>query len=308
MRFIRAIALIKRYHIGMDIKTAKKLCEITSAFYRDQAESFSQTRQSPWDGWERCIEAVREDCALVHVSQSTGEAVSHRAREASMASAKSDSNTMDSRLIWAESSLSVFDLACGNLRFLSFLQSATPDAAITYCGVDNCDALVPKNSEIHYQSLGIINILLDGQHLADQIKAPKCDLAVSFGFMHHVPSQEYRAFVLRSLVEQTQPGGYALVSFWQFLNNDSLREKAIATHQIALDELGLRQELADLDEGDFLVGWKNKPGVYRYCHSFSEADINELIESVADKATLAARFTADGRSGNLNTYVVLRVL
>ena len=37
--------------------------------------------------------------------------------------------------------------------------------------------------------------------------APLADISVCFGFMHHVPSCEYRVRVLDALVRQARPGG-----------------------------------------------------------------------------------------------------
>ena len=93
------------------------------------------------------------------------------------------------------------------------------------------------------------------------------------------------------------------MSFWQFLRSEAMREKAQASHNRALVELGLE----DLDDNDYLLGWKNIPGAYRYCHSFSDAEIDQLVEAVTEDATLVARFASDGRTDDLNTYVILRV-
>jgi hypothetical protein len=121
--------------------------------------------------------------------------------------------------------------------------------------------------------------------------------------MHHVPLAEHRAAILAALVEQTRPGGFVAVSFWQFLNDETRAFKAQATQARALQELGLPQ----LGDNDFLLGWKNTPGTYRYCHSFTDAEIDQLAESVARRASTLARFTADGRTGKLNSYLILRV-
>ncbi|WP_281624914.1 hypothetical protein [Senegalimassilia anaerobia] len=48
-------------------------------------------------------------------------------------------------------------------------------------------------------------------------------------------------------------------------------------------------------------------GLYRYCHHFDEPEIERLLAMVADSADLVSRFEADGKTGNLNEYVVLRV-
>jgi hypothetical protein len=103
-------------------------------------------------------------------------------------------------------------------------------------------------------------------------------------------------------VRQTRPGGHAIVSFWQFLNDGGLARKAHASHERAIKELGLGK----LDDGDFLLGWKDLPGAYRYCHSFSDTEIDHLAASITPEATVLSRFPSDGRTNTLNTYLVLR--
>jgi SAM-dependent methyltransferase len=256
----------------MNAQTAKILCELNNAFYRENGASFAATRQTPWPGWKRCLEVLRDagDCP--------GE----------------------------QQDLSVFDLACGNLRFQTFLAAALPKTNIAFYAVDNCNDLVPAVPFVHYQSLDILAELQEGRSIHDRVTAPTCDLSVSFGFMHHVPSQEYREKILASLVKQTRPGGYLVVSFWQFLNNETLRDKALVTHRRALEELELRALSDELDANDYLLGWQGIPGAYRYCHSFTKVEIDQLVKLATSRATVVSRFVSDGRTNNLNTYLILR--
>lgn len=252
----------------MDIKTAEILCKINNDFYRNQSASFARTRTHPWPGWEACLDILKG----VHSQPCT--------------------------------KFSIFDLACGNLRFEVFLGAALPDAAITFYAVDNCDDMVPSMLNVDYQNLDVMGVLHAGSCINDHLTAPVCDCSVSFGFLHHVPLQRHRGDVLSCLVRQTRSGGYVVVSLWQFLNNEDMARKAQAVHERAMEELGLH----DLDEHDFLLGWKNLPGRYRYCHSFSEEDIDRLAESVAGSAEVVSRFVSDGRTNDLNTYLILKVL
>jgi SAM-dependent methyltransferase len=292
----------------MDEKTARMLCEINNSFYRDNAASFSATRQRPWPGWTACLEQM---------------------------------GGIGARGLWAHAphardgsrEFRVFDLACGNLRFEDFLANALPDARVAVYAVDNCNALLPWGAphggqagggaaggaqagaphaphtphggqpHITYQNLDILEALHSGKRLSDCIAAPRCELSVSFGLMHHVPLPEHRAAILAALVEQTRPGGLVAVSFWQFLNDEARARKAQATHARALQELGLPQ----LGDNDFLLGWQNAPGTYRYCHSFTDAELDQLAQSVAEHASTLARFAADGSTGKLNSYLLLRV-
>jgi SAM-dependent methyltransferase len=251
----------------MDTTTAKRLCEINTTFYAEQASSFASTRAHPWHGWS--------DLAILRDISASG-----------------------------SSPFAVFDLACGNLRFESYLTEELPAVSFAFYAVDNCTALIPQTPVVDYQCLDVIELLGKGLILSEQFTAPLCDLSVCFGFMHHVPLPAWRASILSSLIAQTRRGGTVVVSFWQFLNNDALAHKAQDTHQRALAEL----QLSELEQGDYLLGWQDTPGVYRYCHSFSEDEIDHLAASVAGKACVLSRFTRDGRTDNLNTYLVLQVL
>ena len=238
----------------------------------------------------------------------------------------------------ARPALSVLDLACGNLRFEAFLAKELADTDLAFHTADDCDALVkgapwrpdPADGAAlgnraagsirwHHQSFDVLAALdaegrsdgaaLDaetpggGPALAEALQTPRCDLAVSFGFLHHIPLPRWREEVLAVLAAKVRPGGFVIVSLWRFLENPLLARKAEATHEHALAELGL----PPLDAGDRLLGWRDEPGAYRYCHSFTDGEIDALAASVGHAVTEVARFRADGRDGALNSYLVLQV-
>ena len=258
----------------MDKGLALRLCALTGEFYRANAESFSQTRQSPWQGWVRLLEVMG--------------------------------------LASGQEPLRVLDLACGNLRFERYLADTLPGRMLSGYAVDNCDPLVEAGergefgplSRIAFQNLDVIE-RLSGGSLREALEVPdtSCDLAVSFGFMHHVPLERWRVGLLRALIAKVRPGGFVAVSFWRFLNSDKLTRKAQETTGRARAELGL----PELPQNDYLLGWQDTQGLYRYCHHFDEPEIERLLAMVADSADLVSRFEADGKTGNLNEYVVLRV-
>lgn len=259
---------------GAEEALALRLCALTGEFYRANVESFSQTRQSPWQGWVRLLEVMG--------------------------------------LAGEKKPLCVLDLACGNLRFERYLAGALPNRMLSGYAVDNCDPLVEAGernesdalSRMSFQNLDAIERLSAGC-LREALEAPdaSCDLAVSFGFMHHVPLERWRAGLLRALVAKVRSGGFVAVSFWRFLNSDKLARKAKETTSRARAEL----EIPELPGNDYLLGWQDTQGLYRYCHHFDEPEIERLLAMVADSADLVSRFEADGKTGNLNEYVVLRV-
>ena len=244
---------------------------------------------------------------------------------------------------------SVLDIACGNLRFEAFLANTYPHIDWSFFAVDNCEPLVASGQEdvakkVHFTCEDIVSNLLDGLPAAEPANVPALaaatpfDLVVSFGFLHHIPSFDLRQQFLLEALSQVKPGGYLVVSFWQFLNDPAKRAKIEQTHAEALaffascaethtndrDALDrgagssssgnpdlscpkLTAFFADsLEPNDYFLGWKNEPSNYRYCHHFSNEEIDRIITALAPHATVVESFSADGKPGNLNRYVVFK--
>lgn len=284
----------------MDHALARSLIELNNRFYEEHAASFSATRTTPWNGWQAVAELVREHGRPIRT---------------------------------------VLDLACGNLRFERFLARELPDSRRSIHVIDSCPALVCSNGDscgpspsaidLTYHQADILAALLDAspldastvstprQHAHEALPAtPACDLAVCFGFMHHVPTFELRAQVLTALIDHTAPGGLAIVSFWQFMHDPRLAAK-VATSDALAQENGLRATAherpvslknADLEPGDHFLGWQADPAPLRYCHHCSAREIDALVAFVGERAREVARWVADGSSGTLNQYIALERL
>ena len=293
--------------LQLDEATALRLCALTGEFYRANAESFSQTRQAPWQGWARVLAAAGV----------AGDEISGVPAASDAVSAPGDVQRMGvtSRMEGAcgerdEDSLRVLDVACGNLRFERYLAERLGANRLVCFAVDNCYPLVDQAQsvaglpQVSFQNLNVIDALA-AESLTSVLEAPDaaCDLAVAFGFMHHVPLERWRVALLHALAAKVRSGGVVVVSFWRFLNSEKLAKKAAVTTKEAQDALGLPQ----LPPNDFLLGWQDTQGLYRYCHHFDESEIERLTCAVADIAQPIARFAADGKTGNLNEYLVLRV-
>ena len=252
----------------MDTKTARFLIELNNRFYRDHAASFSATRQAPWPGWERVLDEAAPQLAVCDAPR-------------------------------------VLDLACGNLRFERFLSSclATTPACWAVDAADELSADAPRGDSLRYRHADILGALLEGHDPLAGI--PACDLSVCFGFMHHVPGARLRAAVGDLLAAHTRPHGFIALSFWRFLDDERLAAKADAADARAA-AFGL--PTTDLDEGDRYLGWQDDRDAWRYCHHFSEADVDACAEHLADAgAHEVCRFSADGRSGALNRYLICRM-
>ena len=307
---------------AMSRATVRALCQLNTEFYERNAASFSRTRTAPWEGWRRCMAACGFD--------------------------DSDGAALD-QPVDAQIADSVLDIACGNLRFETFLANAYPHIDWSFFAVDNCEPLVASGQEdiakkVHFTCEDIVSDLLEGLPAAEPANIPALaaatpfDLVVSFGFLHHIPSFDLRQRFLLEALSQVKPGGYLVVSFWQFLNDPAKRAKIEQTHAEALAFFASCAETrandrdaldrgagsssssnlnpsdlkppvffeGSLEPNDYFLGWKNEPDNYRYCHHFSNEEIDRIIVALAPHATVVESFSADGKPGNLNRYVVFK--
>ena len=265
----------------MDDRCARWLNGLNRDFYRREHESFSATRGSGWPGWRQVVELAQpvlgcadSDCARV------------------------------------------LDVACGNLRFERFVADELPGVTFEWHTVDNCAQLLTPEPRTIHVDMDVVDELLnrclgetpcDAHDVLCFVDEP-VDLAVCFGFFHHVPGAQARGLLLKSLVASLRPGGMAAVSLWRFADDALLGPKSLAAHERCVAELresGAGDVLDGLEEGDFILGWQGQAGVYRYCHSFSEDDIHSLLTCINGEANLVGRFEGDGHSRRLNTYLVL---
>lgn len=301
----------------MDTKFAQMLCQLNNDFYRDQAVSFSDTRHAKWPGWERCLKAV----SSVFLDQSNSVvldvACGNLRFEKFLASQLSERQIQ----VWAlDSCDELLPQTCAetlvekvNADTLSKKErvhiTEKTDAVDVAGAPEKAGATDAAGAhlQINYLHCDVMEAI--GSSKAFTYGVPQADISVSFGFMHHVPLPEWRVQLLNSLIEATKPGGFVCVSFWEFLADEGLAAKAYKTHERALAELGpvWGFSSADFNDGDFLLGWRNTPGAYRYCHSFSASEVDALIATVSHRAEYVARFRADGRTETLNEYIVLQV-
>lgn len=256
----------------MKRETAHKLTKATSEFYAANAESFSSTRERPWDGWHRVLENA---APLI------------------------DRTAADGR------PFRVLDIGCGNMRFEKMLVEAFPSQQFEFYTVDNCPELAcefDQEATVRFHQLDVIECL-DAGTLARELDARLCDLVVAFGFMHHIPLHQWREELLDVLIKCTAPDGIIAITFWQFANDKKIAAKAAETTELGCKQLGIE---LDSSAGDYLLGWQRNLDHYRYCHSFADGEVSRLgrfAETLG--ATPLAAFSADGPDGKSNKYLLV---
>lgn len=280
----------------MERRLLNSLHKLNLRFYDTHAESFSNSRQSIWPGWLRVSDHL-ENLGLNHID--------------------------------------LLDIAAGNGRFEAFMAERFPEVVWNAVCVDPCEDLMSmaqgKLAAIGFGNMtcaslpfDVLEFLIENAsdravHMQnsdskpDQLIVPEqFDLVTCFGFMHHVYGQQLRKSLMNLLLNQTRSGGIIVASFWRFASDEQFAQKAEDQTQRALqsavtNNLMGPSALEYRERGDYLLGWQGNTDIPRYCHSFDEDEVTELIDSLNGKAYVLDRFFADGRTGTMNEYVILRV-
>ncbi len=300
----------------MDDTLARQLAALTRQFYARTAPSFSATRQQPWDGWEQLWGRI----APLAEPHDLGRPL--RVLDVGCG------NLRFERFLAQHAEGPVEAWGVDNCPALMAEGAAHAAAERGAAG----------RLAAHLVELDLAGALLDGaapDALAARFGAPPADLAVAFGLFHHIPGAAARQRLMQALVAAVRPGGIVAVSLWQFACDPRLRAKAQRATARGRAQLGL----PPLPAGDYLMGWQDDADAFRYCHHFAEEEVDALAaaavaaspdatrapsDSKLDPTTASsassaisplpaaltarevARFSADGKPGNLNRYLVLQ--
>ncbi|MBW2290926.1 MAG: class I SAM-dependent methyltransferase [Deltaproteobacteria bacterium] len=266
----------------MNAKTQQALIDINRAFYAGVADDFSDSRRDPWPGWRRALRQLKQS---------------------------------------ADRSISVLDVGCGNGRFASFLEDELGQP-FRYLGLDSSSALLSHargaGDSPSYIEFAQREILDSTVQLVPA--GSRYDLIALFGVLHHVPAEASRRDLLQRLISQLTVGGILIVTAWQFGAFERFRARMLpwqtyndrisdAFDQIGADQIGADQigedqiDERELEAGDHLLRW-GATSLPRYCHFTNPDELRELLAT--DRAEWVDEFSADGKTGDLNRYAVLR--
>ena len=246
----------------MHQETIELLNDINRRFYLRFAVEFSSRRLAPWPGWSRLLRTLER------------EPQAPRGR-----------------------GLAILDVGCGNGRLGSFLGERLP-ASTRYWGLDGSQPLL---AEARRRLAGrrvsfVCADLLLGALPFNQ--PPRFDLVTAYGVMHHVPGRRERRALLGQLAGLLVPGGVLAAAFWQFADAPRFRKRILdwSKSPVPVDP-------GDLEPGDHLLRWGGASegnGAVRYCHHFTDEEIDALIDLPG--MTVHDRYASEG---GLNTHVIL---
>ena len=253
----------------MNSITKRQLNDLNRRFYEERATEFDGTRQHEWPGWQNVIERLKPSVRGT------------RAR--------------------------VLDIACGNGRFAQFLQKDHPVGAIEYTGVDQSPALLKiAEKECRESDADRLDWLLFDATSDALEETPLPDqnhLVVAFGLLHHIPSLESRKRLIAHLSELVDLNGILVFTLWRFNHSKRFQDKIIPWQDYnrqADDKI----DTDELESGDYLMSFGDMGSTPRYCHAATELETEALLESLALEQV--DRFTADGKSNDLNEYFVFQ--
>lgn len=255
----------------MKNEDARALCRLNSRFYAAHHHSFDATRQRPWPGWERVAKVL-------------------------------------AALPAAGDRFQLCDVACGNLRFERYLAQVLHFHAWSFLAVDNSDFLLQSGMAEWPKDIAapvacchdVLEEWWESGKFAFPLGVEKFDAVVCFGFLHHVPGSVCRQQLVSALLSLVRPGGLVALSLWCFGRNKGMLHRAQASTQRGVERLGF-----SLETGDYLLGWQGDEEFLRYCHSFDDGEVDDLVEVLAARSRLVERFASDGRGDQLNEYLLL---
>lgn len=195
----------------------------------------------------------------------------------------------------------ILDVGCGNGRFGQFLQEKLTDKKIKYTGTDQNRRLLEIAQEklgaeqVHFQETDVLEALETGYFID---KEAKFDFVALFGILHHIPGFFTREKLIFTLAEQLSPGGIMAISIWNFPKYERFQKKIVSPAEADINP-------DQLEENDFILSWDQGVRALRYCHHLDEQEQQKLLDKLPN-LSLLDRFRADGREGDVNTYLILQ--
>ena len=192
----------------------------------------------------------------------------------------------------------VLDVGCGNARLGRFLAQARP--AVRYTGLDASKellAIAEAEGGLGAAPELLLVDLVEGDAEA-ALAGRRFDLVACFGLLHHIPGAARRRALLATLLAHLEPRGLLAVTCWRLAQFARFREKIVPWEE---SEAGIGPDA--LEPGDHLLPFGNAPGL-RYVHFAHEDETAEALAALP--CEVLASWDADGRSGGLNRYFVLR--
>jgi SAM-dependent methyltransferase len=187
---------------------------------------------------------------------------------------------------------SILDLGCGNGELAREL--ARRGHRAPYLGLDfSLPLLRAAESPLTAFQAQFREMDITSPGWAENVERLTLNVVFSFAVFHHIPSEEIRLNLFRTIHKLLADDGRFILSNWQFLNSEKLKAR-IQPWELA----GLTS--ADVDAGDYLLDWKRGGTGLRYAHHFSAEELSALAGRTGFR--VVDSFLSDGEGGRLGLY------
>lgn len=247
----------------MHSSTAARLIEINRDFYSRFGDSFSATRRRIQPGVRRVLQRLNGDESILDLGCGNGEFARELARHGHR----------------------------GSYLGMDFSLPLLRDAESQPAGFSAkfVEADLTQLSVFSNQLSVISKQLLNSDHWT---------LITAFAVLHHIPSDEIRLSILRTVHDLLAKDGKFIHSHWQFLNSEKLKARIKPWEAAAVQG-------SDVDAGDYLLDWRSGGEGLRYAHQFHESELSALAEAAGFR--VQDTFYSDGESGDLGLYQTWKI-
>lgn len=196
------------------------------------------------------------------------------------------------RLVQVESLL---DLGCGNGELAHQLFNAGFSGS--YTGLDFSERMLADAQQRLSLGGSVLLVPTDLGELdwGEPLGSEVYQAVTAFAVLHHLPGDERRVRLLRSLHHLARAGGAIYLSNWQFLHSPRLKARIQPWEKAGLNP-------AQVDPGDYLLDWRQGGLGLRYVHHFSEAELTHLAQQASFE--VMESYLSDGENGRLGLYQV----
>lgn len=190
---------------------------------------------------------------------------------------------------------SVLDLGCGNGLFLQTLSKRGHKSPLL--GVDFSLPLLrdaESSGGVEFREIDLTKLSV----FSNQLSVNSWSVITCFATLHHIPSNEIRLDILKTIKNLLSKDGKFILSNWQFLNSEKLKSRIQDWGKVGLSK-------NDVDENDYLLDWRNGGEGLRYAHHFSSEELHTLANQVGLR--VEAEFLSDGENGKLGLYQIWKL-
>ena len=254
----------------MQREVVERLLSINHGFYQSFAEPFRATRGRLQPGVVRVLESVRLDANVLDIGCAHG-VLAEQLRE----------RGFSGRYVGLDASRPL----------LESISEPLQPPRYRFGLADLSDDEWPETART----------LLSGSTAPEQGSAGSSanfDWAFAFAVLHHLPTAEIRRSIAGAIRALLSAKGRIAVSVWDFLASPRLRDRIVPWETVELGQ-------DEVDEGDYLVDWREGGSGVRYVHHFTEHELHKLADEAGYR--VAQEYRSDGENGRLGLYQIWEV-